>query len=305
MGFYLPHTIVEDLKRHRVEVRSPDVLHSDWDSTLEGPTVRLGLRLIHGLGEKSAKSITFERSIKPFNTIDDLQSRCDLTSGGLFRLAAADAFRSFGIPRREALWKVEALSLQNIGLLSGHPLPEPAISFPPLKAAEQIANDYGRMGLSTLAHPVSLLREEVSQRGGIAADRLTNEKNGSRVRSGGMVIVRQRPPTAKGMLFLTLEDETGFINVAIPPNRYEGLATTISESPFLLIEGRLQRDGEAVSILASKAWPLSFCLTPFPAVDRSFFDGKSESGRVLRQMQGETADHQRGEGRDEERPSRP
>jgi error-prone DNA polymerase len=269
MGFYAPHSILDDARRHGVAVLPIDVTRSAWDLTIENGAIRLGFRLVRGMGEKAARRIEAERAKRPFESLEAFAARTGLNRGLLFHLASADAFRAFGIDRREAVWKLRALVTDGDDLHAGQPLPEPDVRFPELTDAETVTTDFAFTGTSTYAHPVSLLRDEMERLGVRRASELPKLPAGRKIRTGGLVIVRQSPPTARGMVFLTLEDETGFVNVAFRPDLYDRLRRTVSGEPFLVVEGILQRDGLATSLLASAAWGLPF-EAGLPDLSRNF-----------------------------------
>jgi error-prone DNA polymerase len=257
MGFYAPHSILDDARRHGVKILPVDVAASAWDCTLEGGSIRLGFRLVRGIGENAGHKIEEARAKKPFESMEDFAARTSLSHPSLFYLAAADAFRSFGLDRRQALWKLKLLITNELDLHAGHPLPEARVRFPRLSDLESVTMDYRTVGASVSMHPAAFLRDEMNSFGASRSDEIPRLTSGKIIRAGGLVIVRQSPPTAKGMVFLTLEDEFGFINVAIRPKIYEQLRQVVNREPFLLIEGTLQRDGLATSILGSNAWPIA------------------------------------------------
>ncbi|MFH1018903.1 MAG: DNA polymerase III subunit alpha [Pseudomonadota bacterium] len=269
MGFYLPHSILDDARRHDVKILPVDVVASFWDCTLEGGAIRMGFRLVRGMGESAGRRIEERRSQRPFRSIEDFAARTGLPYPALFYLAAADAFRSFGLDRREALWMLKLLLTNELDLHAGHPLPEPRVRFEPLSDLETVTMDYRVLGASPFAHPAALLRDEMSALGAVPSNDIPRLSSGKKLRAGGLVIVRQSPPTAKGMVFVTLEDEFGFVNVAIRPNAYARIRPVLNREPFLVIEGVLQRDGLATSILGSDVWPLVF-KTAIPDMARNF-----------------------------------
>jgi DNA polymerase III alpha subunit len=218
MGFYAPQTLVADARRHGVTVHPPCAARSEWGATLEDGAVRLGISSVRGVGE--APKATFVAA-RPFRSVGDFARRAGLSHASIERLAAAGGFACFGLARREALWQVAALP-------RGAPLPlaaPPAIDpvyLPPMAPREELAADFIGLGLSIDRHPVSLVRPALDA-GGVrrAADVATRARHGERLAIAGMVITRQRPPTAKGMVFITLEDETGIANLILTPPVYD------------------------------------------------------------------------------------
>ncbi len=255
MGFYSPRSILEDAKRHQVKILPIDVQSSEWDCTLENGSLRLGLRLVSHMRKVPVMKMMQERERSPFASLENFVHQTSFSQQELFRLTACGAFSGFEPHRREALWHLKGVSSKR-DLYAGIPIQEPSTQFPKLSDSETVAMDYQTTGLSTLMHPAHLFRNEMNQFHVIPSNRLKTHLNGKRIRVGGLVMVRQAPPTAKGMVFLTLEDETGFTNIAIRPDQYAKARKILTQEPFLIIEGKLQRDGLAISVLAHQVWPL-------------------------------------------------
>jgi error-prone DNA polymerase len=273
MGFYMPATIVDDAKRHHVIVRSIDVACSSWDCTLEpcadrAFAVRMGLRYVKGCSEIDGKKIIQARNAMPFNSLDDFVRRARLDEGLLSRLAEAGAFESFGIDRRTALWGSRRLArTKNESLVLSSREQTPA--FQSLNAFEEVKWDYRASSHSVRRHPLEPMRPYLIQQGLPDARTVASMKNGQRVRYAGLVICRQRPGTAGGVIFMTLEDETGFVNVVLWENvfnRHAVLAKTVS---FLGVTGRLQVEDGVVHLVAEQLWepPLQFKPTGAPSRD--------------------------------------
>ncbi|MBI4560093.1 MAG: error-prone DNA polymerase [Candidatus Hydrogenedentes bacterium] len=260
MGFYSPATLVEDAKRHGVSIRAVDVRCSDWDCTLEpapasgeGFAVRMGLRYVKGLSEADGAHIVACRQAAPFHSLEDFASRTRLDDGMLTRLAESGAFEGFKPERRDALWDALGIGREPKGGL-GLEYAEPAASFVPLSAFEAIHWDYAFTDHSPRGHPLAELRDELSLKGLPDAATVRGLKNGSRVRYAGLVICRQRPGTAKGVVFMTLEDETGFVNLVIWEGvfqKYELLAKT---QCFLGVTGKLQVQSDVAHIVVQNLW---------------------------------------------------
>jgi error-prone DNA polymerase len=254
MGFYSPSSIVKDAQRHGVEVRPPCVARSPWDSTLEpsaGPhrALRLGLRLIRGMGQGVADAIVKARREAPFASVDDLIRRAHLRKNDAEALAEAGALSTIVSARREALWRARAP--REGGLFAKLPIePDEDVGLPALRPLEQLALDYGRVGLSIDDHPMKHLRAGLAERGVRRAEDLRRVAHGSSVAVAGLVIGRQRPGTASGITFFTLEDETGMVNLIVHATTFAENYAVARHARLLLVEGRLERQGEVVHVLA-------------------------------------------------------
>ncbi|MEE2751790.1 MAG: error-prone DNA polymerase [Myxococcota bacterium] len=255
MGFYPPSLLVADVRRHGVEVRKVCVLHSNWDCTLEKSALRLGLRQVKGLGEPAAQRLVQARSEQEFCGLTDVAHRARLDRGALRRLAEANAFEGLGLPRREALWQVEGL--WQGPLLEGVPAPQEDTRLPTPSELENLQEDYRATGLCLTHHPVALLRERLTHQQVLPIEQLTQQPDGARVRIAGLVTCRQRPSTASGVLFMTFEDETGLANLVVWPKTYERQRRLVRGENLLIVTGKLQRQDEAISILAQQFQPLS------------------------------------------------
>jgi error-prone DNA polymerase len=276
MGFYAPATIVEDAKRHNVTVRPIDVQVSQWDCTLEscpasvtGFAVRMGLRYVKGLGEKDWESLARARQIAPFTSIDDVARRTALDEGILSRLAETGAFDGLNIARRAALWDARRLVRvrgESLSLSAHENIP----AFEPLTSFEEVKWDYRTTSHSPRRHPLEPMRAYLTAQGLPDARRVASMKNGEKIRYAGLVICRQRPGTAGGVVFMTLEDETGFVNVVVWESvfqRYSVLAKTLS---FLGITGNLQAEDKVVHLVAEKLWEPKIEFKPSGAPSRDF-----------------------------------
>ncbi len=269
MGFYAVHTLVDDARRHGVEVRPVDVNHSRWNCSLEGPpsvgasptappedwgkggpALRLGMEVVRGLREDSAQRVAAARdSGGPFATVGDLARRARIPRFELTRLALAGALQSLAVGRREALWEIHALGpLEEDDLFFGVPMNGEAVPLPAMSARERVSTDYEAIGLCLEFHPIALLRPQLQRLGAITAADLQTAKDHARVKVGGLVIVRQRPPTAKGFTFLSVEDETGISNFVITPQLFEKHRRELTGTALVLGEGRLEREGRVVNL---------------------------------------------------------
>jgi error-prone DNA polymerase len=276
MGFYAPAQIVRDAIAHRVEVRPVCVNASRWDCTLE-PTddecrfaVRLGLRMVRGLANAHAAAIVAARADQPFSSIEDLWHRAGVPSAPLVRLAEADAFRpSLGLARREALWAIKGLRDEPLPLFAAAserevtPVPEftePAAYLRPMTAGSEVVEDYGHVGLSLRDHPVAFLREDLQKRRIVTCRQAMEARDRSWLEAAGLVLVRQRPGSAKGVMFITLEDETGIANLVIWPKVFDRFRRTILAAGMLSVHGRIQREGDVVHLVAHRLTDFSDAL---------------------------------------------
>ncbi|RYY81412.1 MAG: error-prone DNA polymerase, partial [Comamonadaceae bacterium] len=252
MGFYAASQLVQDAQRNAgVRVLPADVSHSDWDASLESepsgsdssarPLVRLGLRQVGGLAEDSGKRIAVARMQAPFHDVDDLVRRAGLGVKDINALAAADALRSLAGHRRQQAWEAAA-QRRAPALLEGAPIDEDPLALPAAPEGEEILFDYRSLGLSLRRHPLALLRERLQRRRVLTAAQLDALPDGRHVIACGIVTVRQRPGTAKGTMFVTMEDETGPINVIVWPAVLEAQRDALLRSGLLAVEGRWQRD---------------------------------------------------------------
>ncbi len=261
MGFYAPAQIVRDAIEHGVEVRPVDVNHSEWDCTLETssthvPVLRLGMRLVKGLQEEHARRVTAAvRKHGRFDSIDALRQSSGVPVTALRRFAAADAFGSIGLTRQSALWHVRALRDHTLPLFSSTTSAIDVESkLPPVSMPRRVIHDYESLGLSLKAHPVSFLREMLDQRSATHAVDLANEQlwpHGRRIVIAGLVLVRQRPATASGIVFMTLEDETGIANLIVRPKIYQKYRCAARHSIIVLARGVVERQGAVVHVLTA------------------------------------------------------
>ncbi|MEL7544059.1 MAG: OB-fold nucleic acid binding domain-containing protein, partial [Pseudomonadota bacterium] len=268
MGFYAPAQIVRDAREHGVEVRPVDVNMSDWDNTLEPPAtydpaaphnrcaVRLGMRQITGLREDHARQLVEARKEK-FSDIAQINWRTGLPVGALEKLADADAFRSIGLDRRAALWKVRGLARsKSLPLFAAAETDdqgrEENIALPEMPLSEHVIADYQTVRLSLKAHPMGLLRTHFTELGCAPASVATGLPDGTRVNVAGVVLVRQRPGTARGVMFMTLEDETGVANTVIWPNTFETFRRIAMSSRLVLARGRIQAHDSVVHLVVDQ-----------------------------------------------------
>ncbi|MDM8175985.1 error-prone DNA polymerase [Olivibacter sp. 47] len=263
MGFYQPAQIVIDARKHGVSVLPVDINHSHWDNTLEGErgrphALRLGLRQIKGFREEDA-IILVKARCKDYTSITSLMD-AGLSLSVMERLADADAFRSLGIDRRRALWEISALADRPIALFEGQ-LSESAregqIELPLMTAGEHVVHDYTTTALSIKAHPVSFLRAKLDLLHVVPTEKLGLMKNDMPVKVCGLITVRQRPGTAKGVLFVTIEDETGFANLVIWGKVFEQYRKEILRSKLFMVAGKVQLAGEVIHVVAQRCFDMS------------------------------------------------
>ncbi|MCC5991754.1 MAG: error-prone DNA polymerase [Rhodobacteraceae bacterium] len=259
MGFYAPAQIVRDAREHGVEIRPVSVNRSAWDCTLEARpdgklALRLGFRQIKGLRAEDADWIVAARA-NGYPDPESLWRRAGLPVAALERLAEADAMACMGLARREALWAVRALRaprplpLFDAGL-EGEGLAEPNVTLPPMTLGEAVIEDYLSLRLSLRAHPMELIRPDMD--GLVAHADLPRVQAGARVSVCGLVITRQRPGTASGVIFLTLEDETGVSNIVVWPRLYERFRRAVIGGRLLRVRGRVQREGPVIHLIAEE-----------------------------------------------------
>ena len=287
MGFYASAQIVRDAQEHGVEMRAVDINASHWDCMLEpgsdardrlhgrhaemkeavhtNQALRLGFRQISGFSEDDGKRIEAARG-EGFDSIRDLWLRTGLKPATLERLAAADAFRSLGLDRREASWAIRALrrsgDKDDLPLFARATMGElePDAHLPPMLPGQHVVEDYKHLHLSLKAHPVSFLRAELDRRGVLHHEQLSGLPSGRRVSVGGLVLVRQRPGTAKGVIFATLEDETAVANVIIWPAAFEKFRPIVLGARLIAVTGKLQSASGVIHVVADEIEDLTHLL---------------------------------------------
>jgi error-prone DNA polymerase len=273
MGFYAPAQIVRDAREHGVTIRPVCINDSAWDTRLIDPPgdgegdraqayatrlppclaredtrparlpLRLGLKIVHGLAEVHAARILAAREGGPFISIEDLWRRTHVPVAALEKLAKADAFRSLGLDRRQALWAIRGLGESPLPLLEFAERREEAVVLTPLTAGREVVEDYRATQLTLREHPLFFLRDELSRRRMVRCADLKTIKDGRRVEVAGIILVRQKPGSAKGVLFITIEDETGVANIILWPDRFEAQRTVVMSSAMISVVGKVQRDG--------------------------------------------------------------
>lgn len=266
MGFYAPAQIVRDAREHGVEVRPVCVNQSRWDCTLEGRpgsarlALRLGLRLVKGLANADAARLIANR-MPLYDSIEDVWRRADVSGAALERLAEADAFASLNCDRRAALWQIKGLADEPLPLFAatdlGRNRPEPEVIEPPvilrpMTEGSDVVEDYLATGLSLRAHPLVFLRDGLAKRGIIPCQDLTTLRDGTRVMIAGLVLMRQRPGTAKGVMFVTIEDETRVANLILWKDRIEAQRAIVMGASLMIVHGTLQREGDVMHVVVRK-----------------------------------------------------
>jgi error-prone DNA polymerase len=261
MGFYQPAQIVIDAQKHTVKVREVDVNHSLWDNRLEEKSgkyfaLRLGFRQISGIRADDMEILVNGRAdgYKSITALRDV----GVSIAALERLADADAFRSMGMDRRKALWEVSALQDMPVELFKGQAsesVLETQVELPLMGKGEHVVQDYATVGLSLKAHPVSFVRSKLDMLNIRTCYHINNDStDGQLVKVAGLVLVRQRPGTAGGVCFITIEDETGYSNLVVFEKLFETYRKEILHARLLMVEGRLQREGQVVHVIVSKCF---------------------------------------------------
>ncbi|MEX0728625.1 MAG: error-prone DNA polymerase [Planctomycetaceae bacterium] len=272
MGFYAPAQLVQDARKHGVDVTPIDVNHSGWDCTMEGGSLRLGLRLIRGLTRSSAEAIEFARQDGAFVSMNDFQKRTQLPKDQLAKLADADAFGSLGQNRRLALWHALAQekpsTQRTLFDMSYDDEPEPAL--PVMDLVEQVYADYRTTSLSLRPHPLSFQRDALNRLNVTPAGDLPRLPHDQRVKVAGLVIIRQRPSTAKGITFVTLEDETGIANLVVHQKTWERYRTITRHSAAWIAHGRVETKDSVIHVVVQHLEDMSTRLANLRTTSRDF-----------------------------------
>jgi error-prone DNA polymerase len=299
MGFYAPAQIVRDARAHGVEIRPLDVNFSQWDCTLESLgegrklfAVRLGLRLAGGLPERDGQRLAAARGGRSFSSLPELADRTGLPAASLTCLVRADAFRSLGLNRREAAWAVKALRPDPLPLFAALSAPmqaepaqtaEPAVSLPTMSAGGEVVADYCAKGLSLRAHPLAFLRETLTNLGARPCTALERAANGAQIVVAGIVLMRQRPGSAKGTMFMTLEDETGIANLIVRPELFDRQRRVVLGARLMACRGRVQRVGAVIHLVAAELFDRSGLLQRIDEAPLALRTGRGdETGQGVR-----------------------
>lgn len=280
MGFYAPAQIVRDARAHGVEVRPVCVMESEWDTTMEGDRrgsgagdatrrhpLRLGLRVVHGLAAEHAGRILAARAERPFASIEDAWRRSGVPVAALEALARADAFAGMGLDRRQAAWAIRGLGEAPLPLLAGIERHEPPVVLRALTAGREVVEDYRATQLSLRAHPLTFLRDELARRRMVPCAALADIREGRVVEVAGVILVRQRPGSAKGVLFITVEDETGVANGILWPDRFEAQRRTVMSAAMVSLKGRVQKEGSVIHVIVDRVTDLTPMLRQVGEID--------------------------------------
>lgn len=277
MGFYATAQIVRDAQLHGVEIRPVSVNESMWDCTLEAPSgsrhaVRLGLRMVKGLSATHADDLVARRGAG-YRSIEDMWRRLSVPVATLERLAEADGFLTLDVDRRQALWIIRGLSDTRLPLfdtIPAEPDPEPVVALKAMTAGRQVVEDYRSTGLSLRRHPVSFLRRDLAARGIVRCADLLTIRDGKRVEVAGIILVRQRPGSAHGVLFVTIEDESGHANLILWPDVFEKQRRLVLSASMIACRGKLQLEGEVIHVIAEHLTDLSDLLRGVGERDEAF-----------------------------------
>lgn len=256
MGFYSSATLIRDAKQRDVRIRPVSVLESDYDCTVGGDgSIRLGLRIVRGMAARFGRAIVEQRRLRAFDSLPDLRARTRIDKAALRVLARIGALNGLVEHRREGQWQAEfPLHTDDLpGLADAHPVPPPLA---PMNAFERLQADFDGTGVTTGTHPMALIREQIPEI--IRAADLEQAPDGARVRAGGLVICRQRPGTAKGVVFISLEDETGVANAIVTSAMFEKCRLIITQEVFLQITGRVQRRHGTIHLQAERIERLEY-----------------------------------------------
>jgi error-prone DNA polymerase len=286
MGFYAPAQIVGDARAHGVEVRPVCINRSRWDCTLErigkadGHAVRLGFRQVKGLAVADAARIVAGRMNRDFQSVDDTWRRSGVPAEALVQLAQADAFLpSLKLERRDALWAIKALRDEPLPLFAAAAeremqtvaeQREPEVELRQMTDGHNVIQDYSHTGLTLRQHPIAFLRRDLRDRKIITCIEAMNARDGRWVYTAGLVLVRQKPGSAKGVMFITIEDETGPANIVVWPTLFEKRRRIVLGSSMMAINGRIQREGEVVHLVAQQLFDLSCDLSGLADRDTEF-----------------------------------
>ncbi len=314
MGFYQPAQIISCAKKHGVTVRPVDINYSNWDNILEEKAgkyfvLRLGFREVKGLREEDMQLLVAVReTLKQQKARDKKQDSrqntednktktpahriaklldAGISISSLELLANADAFRSIGLDRRKALWEISALKDHNIGLFAGQAIDTSAendIVIPDMTLSQHVLEDYKSTGLSLKAHPVSFIRNKLSELQVTANEEIINRNDGSYIKVSGLILVRQRPGTASGICFITIEDETGIANLVVFEKLFTQYRNEIVRSKFMMVEGTVQKEGEVIHIIVKRCYNLTGLLMPLDNTEANGDEDQSEDYHISRYM---------------------
>jgi error-prone DNA polymerase len=284
MGFYAPAQLVRDAQEHGVEVRSVDINRSEWDCTLEprdarSCAVRLGFCMVKGLVQKEAQRVVSIRAARPYASVEDLWRRAEVPVSTLYGIAKADGFKGLGLSRREAAWAIKSLRDEALPLFAAADdrdailrpeIVEPAVTLTPMTLGREVVEDYRSKGLSLRAHPLRFLRENLSQRGYVPCSTLRDTPDGRRISIAGLVLVRQMPGSAKGVMFITLEDETANANLIVWPSVFENNRRAILGASMFGCGGKVQNANNVIHLIVEQVVDLTPNLKQVSGLDLEF-----------------------------------
>ncbi len=293
MGFYAPAQVVRDARDHGVEVRPACINASRWDCTLEPGrgrylAVRLGLRQLRGLANAHGAAIVTARGQMPFGSVEEVWLRAGVPRAAIERLAEADAFHALGENRRQGLWKVKGLGDAPLPLFTAADAREslfspeglePDVSLRPLSDGREVIEDYRALQLSLRAHPLAFLRQDLTRRGITRCADLANIKDGRHVEVAGIILVRQKPGSAKGVLFITIEDETGIANGILWPDRFEAQRRTVMSAAMIGMKGRVQKEGQVIHVICDRIIDHGSLLAQVGQMDFPHATGRGDGAR--------------------------
>jgi error-prone DNA polymerase len=293
MGFYAPAQIVRDARAHGVEIRPVSINESRWDCTLEPAkgdylAVRLGFRQVRGLANVHGAAIVSARGDAPYGSVEEVWRRAGVPRAAIERLAEADAFHVLSHDRRRGLWKVKGLGEAPLPLFAAADEreakfspegAEPAVSLRALTAGREVVEDYRSLQLSLRGHPVAFLREELDTMGIVRCADLVNIRDGRNIEVAGVILVRQRPGSARGVLFVTIEDETGVAQGILWPSKFEVYRRQVMSASIIAIRGRLQKEGEVIHIIADRITDHDEMLRSVARMDFAVAPGRGDGAR--------------------------
>jgi error-prone DNA polymerase len=293
MGFYAPAQIVADARKHGVEIRPVSINDSHWDCTLEPArgryrAVRLGFRMVRGLANLHGAAIVGARGPAPYDSVEEVWRRAGVPRTAIERLAEADAFHCIAENRRQGLWKVRGLGEAPLPLFAAADAREagfspeglePVVALRPMTAGREVVEDYRAIQLSLRAHPVSFLRDELDRMGMVRCGDLGTIRDGRNIEVAGVILVRQRPGSAKGVLFVTIEDETGIANGILWPDRFEIYRRQVMSASMIAMRGRLQKEGEVIHIICDRITDHDDMLRSIGRMDFTVAPGRGDGAK--------------------------
>jgi error-prone DNA polymerase len=284
MGFYAPAQLVRDAREHGVEVRPVDINRSEWDCALEpmggrSCAVRLGFCMVKGLVRKEADRVVSIRAARPYASVEDLWRRAEVPVSTLYGIAKSDGFKGIDLSRREAAWAIKSLRDEALPLFAAADdrdnilrpeLVEPAVTLTPMTLGREVVEDYRSNGLSLRAHPLRFLRENLSERGYVPCSALRDTPDGRRISIAGLVLVRQMPGSAKGVMFITLEDETANANLIVWPSVFENNRRAILGASMFGCRGKVQNANNVIHLIVEQVVDLTADLKQVSGLDLEF-----------------------------------